>query len=36
MTVCMYTGSSSKGRKFNAAVMCFSPGRPEFERAENL
>ena len=34
MTV--YTGSSSTGRKFVPAKMCFSPGRLKFELAENL
>ena len=32
MTV--YTGSSSTDRKWVAAEMCFSPGRPKFEWAE--
>ena len=34
MTV--YTGGSSTGRKFDAAKMGFSVGRPKFEWAENL
>ena len=35
-SVTVYTGSSSRGRKCVAAEMCFNPGRPEFEWAENL
>ena len=34
-SVTVYTGSSSTGRKFDAAKMGFSPGRPKFKRAEN-
>ena len=34
MTV--YTGSSSAGRQFVEAEMCFSPGRPQFEWDENF
>ena len=35
-SVTVYTGSSSTGRKFDAAEMGFSPGRPRFEWAESL
>ena len=31
-----YTGGSSTDRKFDAAEMCFSPGRRKFECGENL
>ena len=35
-SVTVYTGGSSAGRKFDAAEMDFSPGRPKFEWAEHL